>query len=41
MIRFANVNPNPQPRFLVENPGEKILDVLLGKMPFPVSEISM
>ena len=32
MIRLARVNPKPHPRFLVEKPGEKILEVLLAKI---------
>jgi hypothetical protein len=41
MILLAKVNPKPHPRFFVEKPGEKILEVLLAKIPFPVSDISM
>ena len=37
MIRFAKDKPNPQPRFLLVNPGSKILLNQFFEIPLPES----
>lgn len=40
MMRLASVSPSPQPRFLVVNPGLKMVFWCLREMPLPVSVTS-